>query len=480
MIARGPIAGLSAITFLLTSCASVGPDYEKPKVFETIKSNPMPFGEADKSLYSEDESTIVWWKLFDDANINASIDEALKANTDLRVALANLERARGAISEVQGARLPTTNISASATRGVSPAAGSPASDKVPAASYPTMNTFDTGISASWDLDLFGRLRRTLEASRAEADAVESLYRLTKMTVVANTVRAFTDACSIGRQISVAKRTIKSQEESTSLVTRNVRAGRGTPLDLSRSNALLAQLKAALPPLEAQKKLALFRLATLTGKPPQEFPKTAAECESFPKFTSKIPVGNGAKLIARRPDIRVAERRLAAATASIGVATASLYPNISFGASAGLTAHETDILGKDPSERFSLGPLISWSFPNIVGARARINQSKASTKAALANFDGVILNALREVESALVSYKAELDRNSELTTAREESVKSLELSRRILKAGAGNYLDVLDVERSLATADSALAASDAAVVANRVALFLALGSGWEDE
>jgi NodT family efflux transporter outer membrane factor (OMF) lipoprotein len=341
-----------------------------------------------------------------------------------------------------------------------------------------MNTFDEGISANWDLDLFGRLRRTLEASRAEAEAVEGLYRQTKMTVVANTVRAYTDACSVGAQIDVGKRTINNQEESRNLVEKNVKAGRGTPLDLSRANALLAQLKASLPPLEAQKKLALFRLATLMGKQPHEYPKSAFDCKNTPQFNVKIPVGDGAKLIARRPDVLVAERRLAGATASIGVATASLYPSITFGASMGLTAHETDILGKDPSERFSIGPLVSWSVPNVVAARARIKMAEANTRAALANFDGTILNALRDVESALASYTAELDRNAALTVSREENLKSLALSRRLLKAGVGNFLDVLDVERSLANADAALAASDAAVAVNRVILFLSLGGGWE--
>lgn len=204
---RTEISCILASSLFLSSCASVGPDYEKPEIYQTIETKNLKFSEAQNELYSQSEPQGQWWKLFDDTNVNSVVEEALKANTDLRATIANLERARSAISEVQGSRLPVTNATISATRGVSPSAGSPATDKV-GAPYPTMNTFDTGISANWDLDLFGRLRRSVEASRAEADAVEGLYRQTKMTVVANTVRAYTDACSVGAQVNVAKRTIK--------------------------------------------------------------------------------------------------------------------------------------------------------------------------------------------------------------------------------------------------------------------------------
>ena len=462
---------------LLASCASVGPNYKRPELYEKIKTNAMPFHYADKELYTEGSTADKWWNLFDDPDINNAVMDALKANTDLRIAVANLERSRAGVKEVQGARLPSTTVSASATRGVSAAAVSPAAEHA-ARNYPTLNTYDTGISAAWDLDLFGRVRRTLEASRAESGAMEELYHMTQLTVIANTVRAYTDACFIGRQIEVAQNNIRMQEESVALLERSVNAGRNTALDLAKSTALLAQLRAAAHPLEAQKKLALFRLATLTGKEPHLYPVAAAECKSFPKFNSKIPVGDGARLISRRPDIRVAERKLAAATASIGIATAGLFPSVTFGASMGLSAHDTEYFDEKPAERFSIGPLISWSFPNIIGANARIKQGKASTKAALANFDGIVLNALREVESALVSYTAELERNKNLVTARDESTKAVGFSRRLYDAGAGTYLDVLDSERNLASADAALAASDAAAASNRIALFLSLGGGWE--
>ncbi|MES2746628.1 MAG: TolC family protein [Bdellovibrionota bacterium] len=468
------IVGLSLGSY---SCASVGPDYEQPKIYGQLEKDKILFGEADSKFYSNEETASQWWKLFDEPSINAVVEEALKANTDLRIALGNLEKARGAISEVEGSRLPNTNLSASATRGVSASTASPITSNV-GNPYPTLNTFDTGLSTNWDMDLFGRLRRTLESSRAEADAVEATYRLTRITVVANTVRAYTDACSVGKQIAVAEKSVSMQEEGVALVERNVKSGRGGSLDLARAKGLLAQLKSALPQLKAQKKLALFRLATLTGRMPQDFPAAAAQCQTFAKYSAKIPVGNGANLIARRPDVRIAERRLASATATIGIATASLYPSISFGASLGLTAHELDVLGREPSERFSIGPLVSWSFPNILGARARIRQAKAGAQVALANFDGVVINALRDIEGALVSYTSELQRNDELRIALHENENALSLSRRLFKAGVGNYLEVLDAERSLATADSSLASSDAVVAGNRVQLFLALGGGWQ--
>ena len=241
--------------------------------------------------------------------------------------------------------------------------------------------------------------------------------------------------------------------------------------------MLQTTRATLPPLLAQRDAALFRLSTLTGRTPAEASQAARDCARPPQLSQPIPIGDGAALLARRPDVRRAERELAGAAARVNVAVASLYPTIQLGGSLGATAFDASDLGDDAAFRFSVGPLISWSFPNIAATRARIAQAEAGTDIALANFDQTVLVALEETETALSAYANELDRRAALTTARDRAADAVRLSRLRFDAGADSFLSLLDAQRTLAQANAALAASDAAVSNNQITLFKALAGGW---
>ena len=256
-------------------------------------------------------------------------------------------------------------------------------------------------------------------------------------------------------------------------------GRGTTLDIARAKAQFEKLRAALPPLQAQQKGALYRLAVLTGDVPNALPATIGQCRQPPQLTQPIPVSDGAGLLRRRPDIRQAERSLAGATARIGVATAELYPGINIGLSAGSTGPMSK-LGETHAFRWSLGPLISWTLPNTSTARSRIAQAEAGTQAALAKFDATVLNALRETENALTVYARELDRNAMLKAARNQSANAAQQANRLYRAGRTDFLTALDAERTLASDESALAASTAKLASDQIAVFLALGGGWEQK
>jgi outer membrane protein TolC len=247
------------------------------------------------------------------------------------------------------------------------------------------------------------------------------------------------------------------------------------MDITRARAQLDQVRAIAPVLEAQRQAALFRLAALTGRPPAEFPKVVAGCIAPPRLRRPIPVGDGAALLRRRPDVRQAERGLAAATARIGVATTALYPSISLGANVGSTGFVTDI-GQPAANRWSFGPLISWTLPSG-GERARIREANAAADAAFAKFDGVVLTALRETETDLSTYARDLDRNAELRAARDEAAQAQAQAQRLYRAGRSPYLAGLDAQRTLATTEAALATSDGQVAADQVKLFLSLGGGW---
>jgi NodT family efflux transporter outer membrane factor (OMF) lipoprotein len=454
----------------LSACA-VGPNYRSP---EPAAPSQTPFMGTSAPAFTGDEPPGRWWSLFRDPLLDRLIEQALAANTDLRVAAANLARARAVLRESRAGRLPTTGISASAAYSRAPGN----------AAFPGVeregDSYDAGLDVSYQLDLFGRIRRTIEASRADADAAQASFDLSRVTVAAETARAYADACGTGRRLDVARESLRVQERSYDLTRRLLEGGRGTALELNQSGALLEQVRSTIPVLEAQREAALFRLAVLTGRPPVDFPREVAACNAPPALAQLIPVGDGASLLRRRPDIREAERRLAAAIARIGVATADLYPTISIGGSIGSTANSPGGLVSSEGFRFSLGPLLTWSFPNIAVARARIAQAEASSQAALAEFDGIWLRALQETETALTRYARGLDQVASLRRARDRSAEAARIARLRFQGGRDSFLTVLDAERTLAQNDAAFAQAEAQLSDNLISLFLALGGGWQDE
>ena len=460
-----------AAIYALTACAAVGPNYQLPDG-AAVKAQT-----AQGSFLGAATPAVVqtrvpddWWRLYNDPILNELVETALKANTDVRIATANLARARAGVIEVRSA----AGVNGGASGAIERAELSSEQYLVPAR-IPVSTLGDIGSSISYDLDLFGRLRRATEAANADAEATEAAVDLARVNVAAQVVAAYLEACSGGDELAVAQHTVNLQETNLTVTERLSAVGRGSILDVTRARSLLAQARSAAPTFAAHRRAGLYRLAALTGKPPAEFPKAVEECAELPRLRRPIPVGDGAALLARRPDVREAERALASATARIGVAVAALYPSIGIGASAGSTGELSD-LGDAATNRWSLGSLISWSFPTS-GSRARVRGASAAADAALARFDGVVLNALRETETNLSTYSHDLDRNAELRTAREEALTAHSQAQRLYRAGRRPFLEALDAERTLAQAESALATSNAQLAGDQVALFLSLGGGW---
>lgn len=460
---------LAAASMLALSACTVGPRYVSPV---PAAPSQAPFLEVGKSpAFSGEQPPGPWWSLFGDPLLDQLVGEALTANTDLRVAAANLAQARAVLRESRAGRLPTTTVGAGGTyaRQANPlGAGSIEGD-----------SYDVGLDIGYQVDLFGRVESAIRASRADADAVQAAFDLTRITVAAETTRAYTDVCSFNRQIAVAEDTLRIQQQTFDLTRRLFEGGRATRLETGQAGALLEQTRATIPTLTAQRAAALYRLAVLTGKPPAEAPAAVLACQAPPELNRPIPVGDGASLLARRPDIRRAERQLAAAAARVNVATADLYPSISLGGSVGSSASSISGLGKSDGFRFSLGPLISWSFPNMEVARSRLKQAEAGADGALASFDGTWLTALQESESALANYAGELDRLAALRRAAAEAGDAARIARLRYQAGRENFQVVLDAERTLASINASIAQSEQTRATNLVSLFLALGGGWQD-
>ncbi|MEN5362656.1 TolC family protein [Brevundimonas intermedia] len=462
----------AASSALLAACA-VGP--KAPPADLPVAGTGGFIGSASPTV-STAAARDDWWRLYEDPTLDALIQQAFAENNQLEAAFANLRAVRASLSEARVGRFPTTTTSAQAQRSRGSAAtvqGLPAGQDAP-----EIDTYDVGLQASYEIDLFGRVESTIRAARADARAAEAALATVQVTVAAETTRAYADTCSANAQIAVAERTLELQRNTANLTQTLLDGGAGTGLDVASARAALAQTAATLPTLRAARNEALFRLATLTGVTPAEASQAAAACLRPPQLSQPIPVGDGAALLARRPDVRQAEAELAAAAARVNVATANLYPQISLGGSIGSTALESGELSDDQNFRFSFGPLISWSFPNVFAARAQIKAAGARSDAALATFDQTVLTALQETETALSNYANELDRRAALTEARDQAARAADLSRLRFNAGADSFLLVLDAERTHAAADAALAQSDALVTTYQIALFRALAGGWQ--
>ena len=482
---RTPVLATRAATLALAAslaaCAlkPVGTDYNVPAAAIV---NRAAAGAAFTRAPAASDATLPfadaplpphWWRLYQDPRLDALIEKALAHNTDVRAALANLKKAEAADQAVEGAKNPTINL------GGGPAFGHVSGLTYLAPNYVPPSGWEYGASAglSYQLDLFGRLQRAIEASHADTEATQAAVDLVRVNVAAGTARAYADACATGLRIASAERSTELQQQALDISVRLQQAGRVGITDAARARSQLQGLKAAIPPLQARRQAALYRLATLTGDLPQDFSRDVAACAAPPRVVGTIPVGDGAALLRRRPDIRQAERQLAASTATIGVVTADLYPRITLGLSVGSEGLGNDFLGKDTFS-YSVGPLISWTVPDTGVVRAHIAQANASTEAALARFDGTVLTALRETETALDAYARELDRHAALQAARDDSATVADQARRLYQSGRTGYLDALDAERGLASSEATLAASDAELADDQVSLFLALGGGWE--
>ncbi|MGE1177058.1 efflux transporter outer membrane subunit [Pseudomonas sp. BW7P1] len=456
---------------MLSACSMVGPDYHLPadaaiqrKDFQgdlavagkPVVSSPVP---AD------------WWRLYRDPRLDQLVQQAMASNTDLRVAAANLSRARAQVDEAEAAGGWSGGVKMGAQRLQESGQAFLLPEKVPVA-----NVADIGISASYQFDLWGVLQRGIEAAKANADATQAAADTARITLVADVVRAYTQVCAANEEREIAEHSLDLQSRSTELIQRLRDAGRGDETQVTRSQTQFKSLRADLPRYEAARQAGLFRLSMLLAKPVDQLPAGTATCAELPKIAQLVPVGDGAALLKRRPDIRQAERRLAAATAGIGIATGELYPDISFGATIGTVGIVSD-LGDPSTNRWGFGPSLSWKVPTNA-ARARIREAEASTQGALAHFDGVVLNAIRETQTGLAQYTALLQRRDALADAEQSAKLAADQTHRFFQAGRESFLADLQATRTYTDVTAQLAAANTQVAMSQIDLFLALGGGWE--
>lgn len=471
--ARTAIAA-TAVATLLSGCI-VGPHYVRPA--PPAPPSPAFAAAAPAAAASADQPPAQWWRLYDTPALDALVRQALTRNKSLLVAAANLAQARGLLDEARAGLYPSTALSAGAQYGVS-------SDEVGISQLlnlgqpsPSM-MYSAGLDVSYEVDLFGRIRQTIAARKANVEAVEAAEDVTRISVAGETTRAYVNACAYAEELGVARRLLDLADQTVDITVREARDGGASALDVARAREQAAQVRATLPTYEGERRSALFQLAVLTGDPPEMISQAADACQAPPKLAAVLPVGDIRGLFRRRPDVREAERQLAGDVAQIDVATADLYPTITIAGSVATGAFTPQGLLSPKNLSYIIGPLLNWNFPNTLVAQAEIRQAKAVASASYANFQATVLQALQDTETALTTYANELERNAALVAARDQSRTAFDLALAQYRDGSVSYLNLITAQSDLINAEQTLAASDQALASDQVTLFKALGGGWE--
>ena len=456
------VFAITAVLSLLTGCA-VGPEYKAPAIPE-----PEAYSEG-RAMVAGDIGQQFFWQGFDDPMLERLIDQALEANHTLEAAVARYHRSAALLYGAEREQWPNVSVNA----GASEQYLADIEQSPPGAGPERVQRFQAGIAATWELDLFGRLKRTIAAQRAELEAAGADLRAVQVALAGQLASSYFELRGLQQQYQVAQQSVALQRQSLDIVTARVRAGRGTEFDQVRARAQLEQTRAELANLQAGLRAAMHRIAILTGQPPTALVESLSSAGALPETLPVIPVDSPGEVLRRRPDVAAAERRLAAATARIGVATADLFPRFTLSGLMGSVAADTSDLFTASAEtrRVALG--IDWTFLNQGRVRARIEAAGAESRAALADYQQTVLEALEETETRLVRYQRAQQREQRLSLAMDNAERAVELARERYEAGLIGFFEVLDAEQEFTSVRDEDVRSRTAVVLAMVDVYRSL-------
>ncbi|MEZ3185408.1 TolC family protein [Pseudomonas sp. LM13] len=454
---------LSLLALTIAGCA-VGPDYRAPQ------PGPARLLQAEHGGHDRSRFEAAWWRQFEDPTLDALVGEALDENRELRIAYARLRAARAIRDDISNDRLPTVTAGASADIGKAQQPGF-SDERVNAERY------DLGLDMAWELDLFGRIQRRLEASEAQAEAAEADLQQLQVSLIAELVDAYGQLRGAQLRERIARANLDNQRRSRELTVQLRDGGLGSDLDVLRADARLAATEATLPQLQAQQARARNRIATLLGQRADQLSVDLSPRE-LPAIAKSLPIGDPGELLRRRPDIRAAERQLATATANVGVATADLFPRVSLSGFLGFIAGRGSQIGSSAAQAWGVAPSISWAAFDLGSVRARLRGAEADADAALAGYEQQVLLALEESENAFSDYANAQQRLLSLirqSTASRAAAQQAEIRYR---EGTADFLVLLDAERERLQAEDAQAQAEVEVYRSVVSLYKALGGGWD--
>jgi NodT family efflux transporter outer membrane factor (OMF) lipoprotein len=457
-----------AMGLILTACAPVGPDYTPIQPQAPEKWNAAMTGGLTPK--QPDPATLAhWWSIFNDRELSSLEEQAVKGNLELQTARARIREAR-ALRGISQARLfPNVGATASASKIRSSESGGTGLET---------ELYTAGFDAGWELDIFGGLRRSIEASQADLEASQVNLHNVMISLMAEVALNYVDVRIYQAQLAVTRANIKTQEETYDLNRSRYQAGIIDELAVQESLRILESSRSQIPAIETRMSAAKNRLAVLLGRQPAEFAQELVEVKAIPALPATVAVGIPAETLRRRPDIRFAERALAAQTARIGVATADLYPKFHLAGTIGVESINSGELLDWGSRIWSVGPRASWQVFDAGAIRQNIEVQTARQEQALIQYQATVLKAQEEVENALIAYAKEQRRRDSLDKATTAAQRAQLLARDKYQAGLVDFNNVLDAQRSLLILQSELSQSTGAATTNLVRLYKSLGGGWE--
>ncbi len=500
------------LALLLAGC-TVGPDYRPPHPSIASSFSEMPQASKQRAAsrpVSGGDVAQRWWTNFHDRELDQLVARAIAGNRDLQQAASRVRQARAERGLARAALQPTVDVTAGYSRargsenvqlpfgqgGAGGATTGPtasaatrsqagAQQAAPASPFgeggfpgATTELYQAGFDASWELDVFGGGRRNLEAAVATVQAAEEGRRALLVTLLGEVARTYIELRSTQRRLAIARDNLGAQRELLDITNARRDAGLATDLDSARQQAQIATTTATIPALESAERVTTHALAILTGGPPDALDAELSSATELPALPPEVPVGVPSDLLRRRPDIRRAERELAAATAGIGVATADLFPHFSLTGALGVDSSEPGDLAQWSSRYYAIAPGLRWPLLDWGRVQARIRVENEKQQQALTNYEDTVMRALRDVEDALVRLEKEQARRSSLQDAVNASRHAFAIARDQRQQGLVDATVALDAQRSLLASEDALAQSDAAIRLDLIALYKALGGGWE--
>jgi multidrug efflux system outer membrane protein len=430
------------------------------------------FAGAEPDVYTNQQTQVEFWRQFDDATLDQLVSDSLTANYDLRIAVGRLVQARALRNQSEFDLAPTVTASGGYTKQRTPAVEDPFGGAY------TTKLYNAGFDATWELDFFGGVRRNVQARNAELEGEVANLHDAQVSVIAEVARNYFELRGEQTQLAVARANVKNQQQVLQLAEAERTAGSGTDLDVARAQAQLSTTLSTIGPLEAAVSRSVHRLGVLTGRDPDALTGLLSSPHDLPPLPHIIPVGSPTDMLRRRPDIRSAERNLEASTDLVGVAISNLFPKVTFNGSFGFAAGAPSGFGTAASRSYVLGPGISWPAFDLGRVHEQIAGARAGAVIALDQYHGSVLNALEETEDALVTHARDRDQLAHAQDAASASATAARLAMIRYQGGMVDFLSVLDAERTELQAEDSLAEDRTEAATSLIAVYKALGGGWE--
>jgi multidrug efflux system outer membrane protein len=470
-------AGILLLSLTLVACASApgyrAPEVQVPAAFRETSDTTIAVPIADTVVAAPGLVGTGFWPEVGDTTLTRLLNEAAKANLDVRAAEARVRAARSARTQVALDFAPTVTFAAGYTRQRIAGASFPFGG----GTFPDQNIWDGGFDASWELDLFGRVRRNVQAQGGFVGVTQEDLRDVQVSLTAELARSYFDLRGAQEQLVVAQRNAQNQRRTLEVTRQRLEAGRGTAFDTERALAQLSFTLASVPVFESRVRQAQYQIGVLVGRSPTAVAAELDSLSALPALPPAVTVASPDSIVRKRPDVAAAERQLAVERALVGAAKADYLPRVTVGGSAGYTSAAFDAFGDRGTFRYAVGPIISWPALNLGRVKARVDESRAREAEAQAQYNQTVLRALQEVETALVRYRTTRARVERINEAALASERAADLARLRFSGGVADFLQVLDAERTQLEAQDQLAQSRTEAATAYAALYKALGGTW---